>query len=226
MHDRRVRGTEFRFGNEGSLWKDAMVWYDWQTDSIWSQPLGTAIAGPETGTQLTLLPFEIVKYSDWVSRHPTTRILRDELRPRYYSPQFETRFFVIGVAIGEGATGYYHSSAADAGFVNGMVGDVPVVLFVDRGTAKIDVFLRTVPEAPGTSSGPRVLEFERSPAGAITDTETASAWNPGTGVATIGALADTELQRVPFVSSFDWAWLQFHPDADLWGDPLADFKTP
>ena len=43
-----------------------MVWYDWQTDSIWSQPLGTAIAGPEAGTQLTLLPFEIVKYRDWL----------------------------------------------------------------------------------------------------------------------------------------------------------------
>lgn len=226
MHDRRVRGTAFRFGNEGSLWKDAMVWYDWQTDSIWSQPLGTAIAGPETGTQLTLLPFEIVKYSDWVSRHPTTRILRDELRPRYYSPQFETRFFVIGVAIGEGATGYYHSSAISAGVVNGDVGEVPVVVFADPETSKVDVFLRTTPDGEGTSSGSRLLEFVQSPEGTIVDSATASTWNPGTGAAIAGPLAGTELQRVPFISSFDWAWLQFHPDAVLWGDPLADLKTP
>ena len=216
----------FRFGNEGSLWKDAMVWYDWQTDSIWSQPLGTAIAGPETGTQLTLLPFELVTYREWVARHRDTKILIDELRPQYYTPQYEISYFVIGVAVGEGATGFYFPAAASAGVVNSDVGGVPVVVFVDPDASKIDVFLRTPQEAPVTSPvaspGSLPLEFERSPQGTVTDTETASTWDPATGVATGGPLAGTVLQRVPYISSFDWAWVQFHPDTGLWGDPAAE----
>jgi hypothetical protein len=35
-----------------------MTWWDWETQSIWSQPWGAAIDGELTGARLTLLPYE------------------------------------------------------------------------------------------------------------------------------------------------------------------------
>ncbi len=41
-----VDGEEIIFGTQGALYRNAMTWWDHDTGSIWSQPLGEAIAGP------------------------------------------------------------------------------------------------------------------------------------------------------------------------------------
>ena len=63
--------------------------------------------------------------------------------------------------------------------------------------------------------GGRDLEFilreER-----LTDTETQSTWDQATGNATQGPLRGEVLRRVPYITSFDWAWEDFYPHSDFY----------
>lgn len=63
VHRRELDGEPVLFGNQGALWSNAMTWWDHQTGSIWSQPLGEAIAGPYKGRRLDLLPSTLTTWS-------------------------------------------------------------------------------------------------------------------------------------------------------------------
>ncbi len=78
MHDRRLNGETLTFGNQGALFMSAMTWWDHETESIWSQPWGSAIGGDLEGESLTLLPAEVVPWSTWLASHPDTTVLADE----------------------------------------------------------------------------------------------------------------------------------------------------
>ena len=65
---------------------------------------------------------------------------------------------------------------------------------------------------------PDILTFARSDSGVITDVETCSSWDVERGIALDGPLWGTHIQKVPYQSSFDWAWNEFFPNAGLWGD--------
>ncbi|MCH7984610.1 MAG: DUF3179 domain-containing protein [Chloroflexi bacterium] len=231
MHDRRIEGKVHIFGNEGVLFMSAMTWWDWETQSVWSQPWGAAIDGELTGTRLTLLPYDLVPWQTWLERHPETKVLVDERADLTYGGRFAIDRFVIGVSIGDAATGFYFASSAIEGVVNEWVGDFPVAVFADKDTRTIHVFLRTprrgfngpeiLPDTltfeliePGDSTGPREVR----------DVETGSTWDIEVGVATGGPLRGTLLQRAPYVSAYYWAWEDFNPHTVLWGDRFDELK--
>ena len=60
MHDRRIDGKAHTFGNYGSLYMSAMTWFDHETESLWSQPIGTALSGPYEGVRLEMIPAAVV----------------------------------------------------------------------------------------------------------------------------------------------------------------------
>jgi len=95
VHDRRIDGVVHTFGNEGALFKSAMTWWDWETQSIWSQPWGAAIDGELTGTRLTLLPYELVPWQTWLDSHPETKVLIDERANLVYNGLAPIDRFVI-----------------------------------------------------------------------------------------------------------------------------------
>ena len=74
------------FGNQGALYMRAMTWWDHKTESIWSQPLGTALEGPLEGTELTLIPASIIPWETWLDTHPETTVVVDSLRPSVSRP--------------------------------------------------------------------------------------------------------------------------------------------
>ena len=228
MHDRRIEGVEHTVGNEAALFKSAMTWWDWETQSIWSQPWGAAIDGELTGTRLTLLPYELVPWQTWLDRHPDTKVLIDERANLRYNGNIPIDRFVIGVSIGDAAKGFYFASSAIEGVVNESVGEFPVVVFADEDSRVIHVFLRT--PQPGLSSSidlPGRLTFELftstdSTGGAvekqIRDTETDPTCDIEIGLAIEGPLKGTLLQRAPFVSAYYWAWEECNPHTQFWGD--------
>jgi hypothetical protein len=237
VHDRRIEGTVHTFGNEGVLFMNAMTWWDWESQSVWSQPWGAAIDGELTGTRLTLLPYELVPWQTWLEKHPDTKVLVDERADLTYGARYAIDRFVIGVSIGDSATGFYFGSVAIAGVVNESVGNFPVVVFADKDTRAIDVFLRTPRKGlNGPQDLPDTLTFElveaneppdtgelTDPADSqvvleVRDLETGSTWNIEAGIATAGPLRGTVLQRAPYVSAFYWAWEDFNPNTVLWGD--------
>ena len=66
---RDVSNQELTFGVSGKLIMNALVMYDHQTDSLWSQFLGEAVTGPLAGTKLTLLPAQQTTWSAWKAQH-------------------------------------------------------------------------------------------------------------------------------------------------------------
>ncbi len=219
MHDRRIDGVPHTFGNEGALFMNAMTWWDHETESIWAQPWGAAIEGELLGTQLTLVPFELVPWNVWLERHPDTLVLVDERRANLsFVGQIPHDRFVIGVSIGEAAKGFHFRSSANEGVVNEWVGDFPVAVFVDGETREISVFLRSPQGERALSAGlTGELIFEVAEDGTVTDVGTGSTWDILLGVATSGPLRGVLLQRAPYITAFDWAWTDFFPQTDFWG---------
>ena len=205
-----------------------MTWWDHGTGSIWSQPWGTAIAGPLEDTALTLLPASIVPWSTWLREHPETTVVANDLDiPRVdvltgielydgvdqrYSGQRDD--FVIGVALGESAVGYRFTLASELGIINDRVGEHPVVVLADPETRAIHVFLRVV---DGSGLGADEVVFELDHDGRLLDLETGSVWDAARGEAVEGPLAGAALQPVPWITSFVWAWRDFFPHTRLYG---------
>ena len=81
VHRREIDGKEIVFGNQGALWGNAMTWWDHETGTVWSQPIGEAIVGPRKGDQVELLPSELTVWSSWREAHPGTLALDARLIP-------------------------------------------------------------------------------------------------------------------------------------------------
>lgn len=206
MHDRRIDGEPAVFGNAGTLYMRAMTWWDHGTESIWSQPLGRAIEGPLAGTELELLPSQVTTWRQWRLEHPGTRVMiNDTDRVRLLRQGFDEDF-VIGVALEEGAKAFDYRAVASAGVINDFVGSIPVVVWAED--ANFGVYLRQ------GSAG--ALTFVRE-GGGIVDQETGSGWDLAHGLAIRGPLEGETLQPLPSLTSYDWAWRDFYPGAEIVG---------
>jgi hypothetical protein len=188
------------FGNQGGLFMNAMTWWDHQTESVWSQPWGRAIAGPLKGTELKLLPSQLVPWGTWKETHPNTLALKVD-RARYGRETFRPQY-VIGVTLGESATAFPYELAAQAGIINDDVGPYPVVVNVETERRGVHVYLRQVNE--------HVLTFI-SRDGLIQDQETSSTWQMDRGLAVDGPLKGEVLRSVPYIPAFPAAWRDFYP---------------
>ena len=54
---------------------NALVMYDHQTDSLWSQFTGAAIIGSFAGTKLKILPALQTTWERWKELHPDTLVV-------------------------------------------------------------------------------------------------------------------------------------------------------
>lgn len=70
-----VGSRELQFGVSGLLYNSDVLLYDRQTESLWSQIMAEAVAGPMKGTRLEFLPTAHTTWADWRTRHPQTEVL-------------------------------------------------------------------------------------------------------------------------------------------------------
>ena len=52
-----------------------MLFFDRQTDSLWSQLLSEAVTGPLAGARLAVLPAENTNWGAWKAAHPESQVL-------------------------------------------------------------------------------------------------------------------------------------------------------
>ena len=116
------------FGNAGSLFMNAMTWYDHETGSIWSQPWGRAIQGEYKGVQLNLLPFQLTTSDTWRKAHPDTLVMINDVDRLGLGRQGFRTNFVIGLVLGQSAKAYYYEDALEARVINDTLGDIPILL--------------------------------------------------------------------------------------------------
>ncbi|MEL7220684.1 MAG: DUF3179 domain-containing protein [Bacteroidota bacterium] len=62
----------------GLLYNNNALYYDRNTQSLWSQLHGRAVAGPVAGAELDLLPSTYTTWGEWKERNPETLLLASE----------------------------------------------------------------------------------------------------------------------------------------------------
>lgn len=184
---------------------NAMTWYDHETQSIWSQPIGQAFQGPLKGIQLELLPFQLTTYANWVESHPETLVMTNDYNRLGGRAQGFQRNFVIGLVLADQAKAYYYEDAEAAVVINDSLGEFPIVVWAENN--EFQSFIRR--------NGDQTLNFTVEN-GQIVDLETDSTWDLSRGLATEGPLIGEGLQAVPVLSSFDWAFKDFYPDSEFY----------
>ena len=74
--DAMVDDRPLTFGVSGLLYNSDVLFYDRETQSLWSQISRHAISGPLRGQRLHQLSLDHTSWADWLSRHPDTTVLR------------------------------------------------------------------------------------------------------------------------------------------------------
>ena len=227
---REIAGRELTFGVSGKLIRNAVVMYDHQTDTLWSQFLQEAVEGELVGQRLELIAAQLTTWDAWVAEHPDTKLLDrrfgrssggDPYRGYYQSNsagvlgeavsdgRLPTKALVVGLDWGEQAQAYDFRALAQEQIVNDSYSGQQIVVTLDPQAGTQAVFNRTLADG-------RVLSF--SPIGNLEmrDTETGSTWTRSSGVAKDGELTGTRLTQLPAFVSFWFAWTDFHPDTGLY----------
>ncbi len=218
------------FGVSGKLIMNALVMYDRETESLWSQFLSQSVRGELTGTKLDIVPLTLTTWDKWKETHPETVALRKGRRGGdpyvgYYAgrsagvivesnrdDRLETKDLVLGLGFDSDPVAFPHSELRTEQLIQLSHAGVPTVVYFDPET---DTALAYGAEIDGHS-----LDFELVEEDVrewLRDSQTGSLWVPFTGQALRGEFAGSALERVHAVNVFWFAWNDFYPETDIWG---------
>jgi len=188
---REIEGKTLTFGVSGLIYNSNFLLYDRETESLWLQFTGEAIAGPMAGKKLERVAIRQELLGTWLARHPLSRVLSrprptkiDYRYSRYtrYMVQdkivfpvkarddrFHAKELVLGVVVDGRSRAYLGSLVTKAG---GKVED-------EFGGEKIGLVY-------GTDEGIFSYDVEKG---------------------------------VDVTEAYWFAWKAFHPDTEVWNDP-------
>ena len=88
VFSRDIQGKTLSFGISGLLYQSDVLFYDHQTESLWSQLEMKAVSGRMVGTKFDVLPSTLATWGEWKEKHPETLVLsRDTGFRRDYGNQ-------------------------------------------------------------------------------------------------------------------------------------------
>lgn len=229
MYTREANGKELELRVSGKLYKDALVMFDRETGTLWTQVDGKALRGPLLGAQLTPVPAVQTTWKAWKKLHPQTMVLRKPgpTRGSPYADYFQDRskrgLFgtegdrrlggkdkIVGVHEMTDAVAVPESVLEQKLVMQVRLVGKPVVVMFDRETKTPGAYR---PVVDG-----RLLSFRMvKDAGKtlIVDQETGSSWSALDGTALRGPLEGKRLERVPYMHSFWYAWSAYRPETRL-----------
>jgi hypothetical protein len=231
VYARIVAGRTLTFGVSGMLYRDALVMYDRETGSLWSQIDGRAIRGPLLGHVLQPVPSIHAIWNEWKTLYPSSLVLKKS-GFAYYRSSYEDynrdpsrlgifgrrmnasalppKERILGIRLNGAASAFVVNDIRRAGVVEADVGGVPVVLAAVSSDLPVVAFTRRVHD--------RVLTFTRAdaPEPALEDHETHSRWRVADGKAIDGPLSGERLERVVAHPAFWFGWYGFFPDSAVW----------
>ncbi len=201
VHRREIDGRPIVLGNQGDLWGNAMTWFDHDTGSVWSQPIGEAILGPLTGEKLELLSSTVLTWGEWRDLYPDTVALD---APSQRSG-FSLDQMAIVVELGPDSVAFPVVDVREAGVANTTVGDVPIAVTVDPGGDTWTVVSRRLDD--------RVVELERDD-DRLVEIGGDGRWDAARGLPVDGT--DVGLDLLPGFTSFPRDYITFFPNGFFW----------
>lgn len=246
--NRKVGNKTLTFGISGLVRKSGLIMFDRQTESLWQQFTGSAIAGNHVTQKLSLdYPTQLIAFSQFTQRYPNGQVLsRDTGFNRRYGanpyqgydsienspllfkdetdPRLPAMERVLNVVVEDSLILYPFSTIKSQGIINDVVANNPVVIMHGLGYASpLDQS-----DISDSTTVPVTSGFERTVGndvltfsvddGKIIDLETNSQWNLF-GEAIAGELIGTKLKRVDTGVNFAFASLAFMPDAMIYQIP-------
>ena len=224
------------FGVSGKLLDNALIMYDRQSQSFWSQMLGEAIDGPLQGSKLEFLPSTLTTWGAWRAAHPETVALKTQeggVRDHYDSYYTSDRAgvapegrqderlpgkeMIAGLFMDEVSKAYPWTELRSAGLTADTIEDTPLMIVFDDASSTALAYERRLPDGRELNF---VLEEASadSPAGQVMiDDLTQSRWSIWNGGAFEGELAGTSLSRLPLVNAFWFGWKDYYPDTAIYG---------
>ena len=220
----------------GRLWRDALVMYDRQTKSLWTQHDGRALVGPshDAGVQLPALPSARSTWAEARQRYPLALVLKKSadllgggtatIYDDYLSRTDQLGIFgtdltndtlpgkteVLAFVRPESAYAVSMPELIERRSVAMSVGGDPVFAHVLPGDRDGRVWLRT------EASGKGLLDLALSPDGRqLLEAGTGATWDALTSAALSGPRGD--LVGVPTTVVYWFAWQQNHPTTRVWG---------
>ncbi len=187
---RTVAGRTLTFGVSGLLYNSNFLMYDRETESLWSQFTGAAIAGPLAGKTLERLRVRQETRAVWLAAHPGSRVLArpDRVRIDYrYSP-FSAYMIVDAIPFPVNAEDRrFHAKELVVGArVNG------------KTRAYLDSLVRKAGGSIADEFEGRAIRVR---------------YDPNAAVFTWDAPDDVEITE-----AYWFAWKAFHPETQIWSD--------
>ena len=142
MYVRLVKDDTLTFGVSGMLWRDAMVMYDHQTESKWSQISGNAILGERIGQQLQTYYAVQTSWSAWVDANPETYVLEKQVLSQSAYNDYEKDPHKMGIHGRRLARSQLPGKAKVVGF---MLNEQPYVIPLDQ--LEKNAFIQIAPAA-------------------------------------------------------------------------------
>lgn len=214
------------------LYRDGLVMYDRETDTLWTHVDGKGIKGSLAGRVLEVVPAVHATWKEWKQLYPESLVLKKRGAPRsaYESynrdpnkigisgrrlrdKRLPAKERIIGVRTDSAATAFVETGVREARLVQAEVGTLPVVLIAAAKDHPVVTFNRRVSD--------RVLSFrlvEGDPS-VFEDSETSSRWSVADGRAVSGPLKGTKLGRAPAYPAFWFGWLNYFPSTEVWQRP-------
>ncbi len=204
VHRREIDGREVLFGNQGDLYGNAMTWWDHDTGSVWSQPLGEAILGELTGTKLELMASILTEWEAWLEAHPGTLAIDTFGFPMVTGLDD----VAIVVDLGEETVAYSYEALRAHVVINDVVAGAEIAVVVDpTDDRRWAVFSRRLDDA--------VVELMADGPDLI-DRATGSLFDPVRGTALAGPLEGQTLDLLPGLTVFPADFLTFWPHGTFW----------
>jgi hypothetical protein len=209
---------------------NALVMYDGETRTLWSQFLSKAVQGDLVGTKLETVPLTLTTWAKWKEVHPDTVALRKsrgggDPYDFYYSgrsagvigetnkdDRLPTKALVLGLGAEDDPLAVPHSQLRSQPLANISNADKPVVVYFDSPT---NTALAYESEIDGQEL--RFALVEKDGREWLQDDQTGTLWVPFTGQALDGELAGSALKRIDALNVFWFAWSDFYPGTKIWG---------
>lgn len=219
----------------GKLTMNALIMFDRQTDTLWSHFLSEGIEGELKGVRLSNVPLILTTWREWKQSFPETKALFKPSRgfdpyTSYYmrgdagvigetnpDDRIYGKELVLGVGFDDGPIAFPHTALQDEQVINTEINGHPAVIYYDAQNTTALVYSRTI--------GDDTLEFsllaeeqsEDATRRWLVDETSGSKWLPLNGQAWSGDLQGTRLDALHGVNVFWFAWSDFYPETEVYG---------
>lgn len=227
-YERQIDGREYTFGVSGSLLKNTLVMFDYETESLWSIVYGEAIQGKLAGRKLNELPgCQKTPWGIWKELHPDTLVLSHHgvrtvgydvygdyhkneqtgiYPPENIDKRLSVKTSIIGIEIHDKHIAYPFDLFNKTEIITDEFEGIDLLIYKNNNTCNIKVYDRQV--------GGVVIDFEKNMSN-TTDIVTDTTWDLDNGIGVNGSMKNKALRSVSFLVVYWFVWADYYPDTEV-----------